>query len=239
MNLGCRTAVIFSPWDMSCGWDEHTHEHGSAPAARRRHPPGHQPRQLRRRPAAGGRGAGGDARDQPTRRTAPRQQFVLAQLRHQGDWNPDPNSTVQLLRHVASESSAWRSPSTCKCVDAEGDEAGHVPVPVHDRLPRPAAERRRGRRPAPPPAGGRLPVHQQLLRLQRLRPARPRAGRQAVPRPEAGAGAGGPSAVQVVLHDQRRQGPPERRAAADRAGGHRASRTGWCWSTRRTTWSRT
>ena len=29
MNLGCRAAVIFSPWDMSCGWDEHTHPHGN------------------------------------------------------------------------------------------------------------------------------------------------------------------------------------------------------------------
>src|SRR5439155_4816277 len=35
----------------------------------------------------------------------PRQQFVLAQLRHQGDWDPDPNSTVQMLRCLASESS--------------------------------------------------------------------------------------------------------------------------------------
>jgi len=29
MNLGCRAAVLFSPWDLSCGWDEHTHEHGN------------------------------------------------------------------------------------------------------------------------------------------------------------------------------------------------------------------
>ena len=29
MNIGCRTAVILTPWDMSCGWDEHVHPHGS------------------------------------------------------------------------------------------------------------------------------------------------------------------------------------------------------------------
>jgi hypothetical protein len=34
-----------------------------------------------------------------------RQQFVLAQLRHHGDWNPDPNSSVQWLRHLAGASS--------------------------------------------------------------------------------------------------------------------------------------
>ena len=30
---------------------------------------------------------------------------MLAQLRHQGDWDPDPNSTVQMLRCLAGESS--------------------------------------------------------------------------------------------------------------------------------------
>src|SRR5205807_726297 len=34
-----------------------------------------------------------------------RQRFVLAQLKHHGDWDPDPNSTVQLLRQVAGVSS--------------------------------------------------------------------------------------------------------------------------------------
>ena len=28
VNLGCRAAVLFSPHDLSCGWDEHTHDHG-------------------------------------------------------------------------------------------------------------------------------------------------------------------------------------------------------------------
>jgi hypothetical protein len=104
MNIGCRAGVIFSPWDLSCGWDEHTHPHG-----RRLHP--------------------GDAirlginlvsyiaalrhvaevqsvtREISARSDRPRQQFVLAQLRHQGDWNPDPNSSVQMLRHLATTSS--------------------------------------------------------------------------------------------------------------------------------------
>ncbi len=35
----------------------------------------------------------------------PRQQFKVAQLRHQGDWNPDPNSVFQWLRHVSGDSS--------------------------------------------------------------------------------------------------------------------------------------
>ncbi|HEV3259074.1 MAG TPA: DUF4159 domain-containing protein, partial [Gemmataceae bacterium] len=104
MNLGCRTAIILSPYDMSCGWDEHTHEHGS------RMLPGDAIRfgvNLISYVAALRQVAETQAVtrliDDKTDR--PRQQFVLAQLKHQGDWDPDPNSTVQLLRTVASVSS--------------------------------------------------------------------------------------------------------------------------------------
>jgi hypothetical protein len=104
MNLGCRAAVIFTPWDMSCGWDNHTHEHGS------RLLPGDAVRlgiNLVSYIAALRNLAETQAVtreiDAPTSRR--RQQFVIAQLRHHGDWDPDRNSTVQWLRHLASESS--------------------------------------------------------------------------------------------------------------------------------------
>jgi hypothetical protein len=104
MNLGCRTAILFSPWDLSCGWDEHTHEHGN------RLLPGDAIRlgiNLVSYIAALRQVADVQAvtREISAKNDRPRQQFVLAQLRHQGDWNPDPNSTIQLLRHVAGESS--------------------------------------------------------------------------------------------------------------------------------------
>jgi hypothetical protein len=114
MNLGTRTAVIFSPYDMSCGWDEFI-----APSSKER--AAQAPRSKAMIP--------GDAirvgvnivgyvaalrqvaevesvtKQVQAPRTRGRQQFVFAQLRHQGDWNPDPNSTYQLLRHLALESS--------------------------------------------------------------------------------------------------------------------------------------
>jgi hypothetical protein len=104
MNLGTRTGVLLSPWDLSCGWDEHTHEHGS------RLLPGDAIRMginLVSYIAALRQVAEVQAvtREISARSDRPRQQFVLAQLRHQGDWNPDPNSTVQMLRHVAGASS--------------------------------------------------------------------------------------------------------------------------------------
>ncbi|HKI30464.1 MAG TPA: DUF4159 domain-containing protein [Gemmataceae bacterium] len=104
MNVGCRTAVILTPFDMSCGWDGHTHERGSrlipedavrlginivsyAAALR----------QLGEAQAV--------TREIQSPVARPRQQFTFAQLRHQGDWNPDPNSVYQWLRHVAGDSS--------------------------------------------------------------------------------------------------------------------------------------
>jgi hypothetical protein len=104
MNIGTRTGVLLSPWDLSCGWDEHTHEHGA------RLLPGDAIRMginLISYIAALRQVAEVQAvtREISAKTDRPRQQFVLAQLRHQGDWNPDPNSTIQMLRHVAATSS--------------------------------------------------------------------------------------------------------------------------------------
>jgi hypothetical protein len=104
LNIGCRTAVILTPYDMSCGWDEHTHERG------KRLIPGDAirlginmvayvaaERQLGEVQAV--------TREIQAPVVRPREQFVFAQLRHQGDWNPDPNSVYQWLRNVAVDSS--------------------------------------------------------------------------------------------------------------------------------------
>ena len=104
LNIGCRTAVILTPFDLSCGWDEHIHEHG------KRVLPGDAirlginlisyvaaERQLGEAQAV--------TRKLVAPAVRPRQQFKVAQLRHQGDWNPDPNSVFQWLRHVSGDSS--------------------------------------------------------------------------------------------------------------------------------------
>jgi hypothetical protein len=104
MNVGSRTAVLFTPFDMSCGWDEHTHEHGA------RLLPGDAIRlgiNLIAYVAAMRQVAEIESVTQEIRAPAdrPRQQFVLAQLKHHGDWNPDPNAVYQWLRQLAAESS--------------------------------------------------------------------------------------------------------------------------------------
>ncbi len=125
MNIGCRAAVIFTPWDMSCGWDEHTHPHG------KRLLPGDAirlginivsyvaaMRQLGEVQAV--------TREVQATSDRPRQQFQLAQLRHSGDWNPDPNSTFQWLRHVALDSSVSVG-FDLKPVDADESKLANYP----------------------------------------------------------------------------------------------------------------
>jgi len=104
MNLGCRTAILMSPADLSCGWDDHTHPHGF------RLFPGDATRMginMISYIAAMRQLAESQATTREVKQadSQPRSQFVLAQLRHQGDWNPDPNSTYQMLRHVSNEAS--------------------------------------------------------------------------------------------------------------------------------------
>jgi hypothetical protein len=125
MNIGCRTAVIFTPWDMSCGWDEHTHEHGS------RLLPGDAIRLgINLISYVAGERQLGEAQavtreiQAPVER--PRQQFVFAQLKHQGDWDPDPNSTYQMLRHVAIDSSLAVG-FDLKQVDADESQLANYP----------------------------------------------------------------------------------------------------------------
>ena len=104
MNIGCRTAIVFTPWDMSCGWDEHVHDHGSRIMPRDAIQLGINIVSY----VAGVRQLGEVQSvtrlvQAPESRT--RQKFQLAQVRHEGDWNPDPNSTQQWLRYLALDSS--------------------------------------------------------------------------------------------------------------------------------------
>jgi hypothetical protein len=104
LNIGCRTAVLLTPWDWSCGWDEHTHDRGA------RVLPGDAIRlgvnlvsYVAAERQLGEVQAVTHEIQAPVSR--PREKFTFAQLRHQGDWNPDPNSVYQWLRHVAIDSS--------------------------------------------------------------------------------------------------------------------------------------
>lgn len=103
INIGCRTAVLAWPYDLSCGWDGHTHEHGKRIAikdARRlgvnimvyclaNYQLGRFLSTQRIFHEAG----------EPTR-----DEFVFALAMHSGDWNPAPNGIMSLLRYARATS---------------------------------------------------------------------------------------------------------------------------------------
>ena len=101
VHIGCRAAIIYTGgYDCSCGWDGHTHERG------KRVLPGDARklganiityclatyelgRFLSTQPVYHQKG-------QPTR-----DQLVIAQVVHDGDWDTQPSSLAALLKHVA------------------------------------------------------------------------------------------------------------------------------------------
>jgi hypothetical protein len=135
MNIGTRTAVVLTPYDMSCGWDEFYAPASSVKVADAPRTQAVIPgdairlginivsyiaalRQVAETEAV--------THEISAPATRPRQEFVLAQLRHNGDWNPDPNSTYQWLRYLSNESSLAVN-FDLKFVDA--DETQLAPYP--------------------------------------------------------------------------------------------------------------
>ncbi len=100
INIGCRTAVIFSRHDFSCGWDGHTHEEGD-------------------------RYDIGDARRTGVNMLAyalayyktglmlryevryenkdiqGNEDFFIGHVKHNGDWNPNPSALQNLMLETA------------------------------------------------------------------------------------------------------------------------------------------
>lgn len=115
MNIAARTAVILSPYDMTCGWDGFhappAPRRGDAkPEATMAMMPGDAVRlginliayvTAERRFAAAQAETRSLTGEQPQRRAA----LPIAQLRHHGDWNPDPNSLHQLIRLASLKTS--------------------------------------------------------------------------------------------------------------------------------------
>jgi hypothetical protein len=139
LNLAARTAVIISPYDMTCGWDGFY-----APAAPRRGDAKPEVTKAmmpedairmginlvayvtaERRFAKAQSETHGIAGEQPQQRAA----LPIAQLRHQGDWNPDPNSLYQLVR-LASLKTSIPVQYELRAVDADVRQLADTPVVV-------------------------------------------------------------------------------------------------------------
>jgi len=103
IDFGCRSGVIFSPRDMTCGWDGHEHPRGTRVVI-------DQARQLGANLVTYILGSFQLGRFLSSTKvyyeaTAPsRDDFVFAQLRHEGDWDPDPSAVHNLLKYARDNS---------------------------------------------------------------------------------------------------------------------------------------
>jgi len=103
IDLGCRSGVIFSPYDMTCGWDGHEHPRGTRLVI-------DQARQLGANLLTYVLGSFQLARFLSSQKvyfeseSPSRDDFVLAQLIHEGDWDPDTSAVHNLLKHARDNS---------------------------------------------------------------------------------------------------------------------------------------
>ncbi len=103
IDFGCRTGVFFSPRDMTCGWDGHEHPRGLRVVI-------DQARQLGANLITYILGSFQLGRFLSSTKvyheaTAPsRDDFVFAQLIHEGDWDPDPSAVHNLLKYARDNS---------------------------------------------------------------------------------------------------------------------------------------
>jgi hypothetical protein len=103
ITVGCRTAVIYSPADLTCGWDGHDHPRGLRVVI-------DQARQIGANYVTYLLGSYQLGRFLSSTKvyheasSPERDDFVFAQIVHQGDWDPDPSGVHNLLKHVRDHS---------------------------------------------------------------------------------------------------------------------------------------
>jgi len=103
IDFGCRSGVVFSPRDMTCGWDGHEHPRGTRIVI-------DQARQVGANLITYLLGTYQLGRFLSSTKVyyeaeAPsRDDFVFAQLKHEGDWDPDPSAVHNLLRFARDSS---------------------------------------------------------------------------------------------------------------------------------------
>jgi len=101
IDIGCRTAVVFSPYDMSCGWDMHRHTDALAIEAEDALKLGANLIAYSTATKAMGVSLS-ESRVYVDADTTKCDKFRVAQLIHEGQWRPDPAGLSTLLDTISS-----------------------------------------------------------------------------------------------------------------------------------------
>lgn len=103
ISLGCRAAVILSPWDLSCGWARHAHPQGRKVLPESANQIGVNMVSYVLSHYQLGRFLSNQVvyyqESEPTR-----EELVFGQIIHEGDWDPSPSAIMNLLKFVAKNS---------------------------------------------------------------------------------------------------------------------------------------
>jgi len=104
IDIGCRTGVVFSPYDLSCGWDMHTHQQCSGVYAEDALKLGAN--LIAYATATKAMGASlAESRVYVDQEVSRADKFRIGQVMHGGQWNPDPAGLSTLLDTVSGTSS--------------------------------------------------------------------------------------------------------------------------------------
>lgn len=124
INVGCRAAVIFSPYDLSCGWGGEIYPEG-------RHVAIHDARKMGVNLVAYCLAWYRLGRDLSITRvfredTLMTGDIVIGQIMHEGDWDPSPHAVPHLMRFV-SENTTGNVVYRVKPIRLADDELGEYP----------------------------------------------------------------------------------------------------------------
>ena len=104
IEVGCRTAVVFSPYDLSCGWDLHTHKDGKGVRCEYALKLGANLIAYATATKAMGTSLA-ESRVYVDTDPARADKFRIGQVVHGGQWNPDPAGLSSLLDAVSASTS--------------------------------------------------------------------------------------------------------------------------------------
>jgi len=104
IDIGCRTGVVFSPIDLSCGWD--MHQHKTARAVQSEYALKLGANMIAYATATKAMGTSlAESRVYVDKEKARADKFRIGQVIHGGQWNPDPAGLSTLLDTVSSTTS--------------------------------------------------------------------------------------------------------------------------------------
>ncbi|MBI3268368.1 MAG: DUF4159 domain-containing protein [Planctomycetes bacterium] len=125
VTYACRTAIIYSPRDLSCAWDLGCPYKNAVPEEKAAELGMnvllHGMRNVPLRDKLERKGALSAPTDEVARNT-----FVFAQLRHQGDWNPDPEAWTRLREKLSGEQGV-RCLATKRAIAADDPNLANYP----------------------------------------------------------------------------------------------------------------